>query len=92
MILLMVSIIVRVMFIVFGSVLIVRLIIGEYKNKIILFMFFYFINWKKMMVSKLVIIVIVIFIIVIVFNILVVGVFFGIDSYFLIFFNLFIVD
>lgn len=91
-ILLMVSTIVRATFIVFGSVLIARLIIGEYKNKTILLMFSYPINRKKMMASKLAITAIVTFITVIVSNILVVGVFFGIDSYFSILPNSFTVD
>ncbi|PFB62554.1 ABC transporter permease [Bacillus cereus] len=91
-ILLMASTIVRATFIVFGSVLIARLIIGEYKNKTILLMFSYPINRKKMMASKLAIAAIVTFITVIVSNILVVGVFFGIDSYFSILPNSFTVD
>jgi len=91
-ILLMASTIVRATFIVFGSVLIARLIIGEYKNKTILLMFSYPINRKKMMTSKLAIAAIVTFITVIVSNILVVGVFFGIDSYFSILPNSFTVD
>lgn len=91
-ILLMASTIVRATFIVFGSVLIARLIIGEYKNKTILLMFSYPINRKKMMASKLAITAIVTFITVIVSNILVVGVFFGIDSCFSILPNSFTVD
>ncbi|MDJ1478777.1 ABC transporter permease [Bacillus sp. LS15-K4] len=91
-ILLMASTIVRATFIVFGSVLIARLIIGEYKNKTILLMFSYPINRKKMMASKLAIAAIVTFITVIVSNILVVGFFFGIDSYFSILPNSFTVD
>ncbi|MCU5357556.1 ABC transporter permease [Bacillus cereus] len=91
-ILLMASTIVRATFIVFGSVLIARLIIGEYKNKTILLMFSYPINRKKMMASKLAITAIITFITVIVSNILVVGVFFGIDSYFSILPNSFTVD
>ncbi|HFK1783205.1 ABC transporter permease [Bacillus cereus] len=91
-ILLMASTIVRATFIVFGSVLIARLIIGEYKKKTILLMFSYPINRKKMMASKLAIAAIVTFITVIVSNILVVGVFFGIDSYFSILPNSFTVD
>lgn len=91
-ILLMASTIVRATFIVFGSVLIARLIIDEYKNKTILLMFSYPINRKKMMASKLAITAIVTFITVIVSNILVVGVFFGIDSYFSILPNSFTVD
>lgn len=91
-ILLMASTIVRATFIIFGSVLIARLIIGEYKNKTILLMFSYPINRKKMMASKLAITAIVTFITVIVSNILVVGVFFGIDSYFSILPNSFTVD
>ncbi|HFR4152412.1 ABC transporter permease [Bacillus cereus] len=91
-ILLMASTIVRATFIVFGSVLIARLIIGEYKNKTILLMFSYPINRKKMMASKLAITAIVTFITVIVSNILVVGVFFGIDRYFSILPNSFTVD
>ncbi|MEF7556075.1 ABC transporter permease [Bacillus thuringiensis] len=91
-ILLMASTLVRATFIVFGSILIARLIIGEYKNKTILLMFSYPINRKKMMASKLAITAIVTFITVIVSNILVVGVFFGIDSYFSILPNSFTVD
>ncbi|MDA2301175.1 ABC transporter permease [Bacillus cereus] len=91
-ILLMASTIVRATFIVFGSVLIARLIIGEYKNKTILLMFSYPINRKKMMASKLAITAIVTFISVVLSNILVVGVFFGIDSYFSILPNSFTVD
>lgn len=92
MILLAVSTLVRATFIIFGSVLIARLIISEYKNKTILLMFSYPINRKKMMVSKLAIIAILTFITVILSNILVVGVFFGIDSYFSILPNSFTVD
>ena len=92
MMLLTASTLVRATFIVFGSVLIARLIIGEYKNKTILLMFSYPINRKKMMISKLVITAIVTFITVIVSNILVVGIFFGIDSYFSILPNPFTVD
>lgn len=91
-ILLMASTIVRATFIIFGSVLIARLIIDEYKNKTILLMFSYPINRKKMMASKLAITAIVTFITVIVSNILVVGIFFGIDSYFSILPNSFTVD
>ncbi|MCU5470787.1 ABC transporter permease [Bacillus paranthracis] len=92
MILLMASAVVRATFIIFGSVLIARLIIGEYKNKTILLMFSYPINRKKMMASKLAITAIVTFITVIVSNILVVGIFFGIDSYFSILPHSFTVD
>ncbi|WP_144500978.1 ABC transporter permease [Bacillus nitratireducens] len=91
-ILLMASTVVRATFIIFGSVLIARLIISEYKNKTILLMFSYPINRKKMMVSKLAITAILTFITVILSNILVVGVFFGIDSYFSILPNSFTVD
>lgn len=91
-ILLMASAVVRATFIIFGSVLIARLIIGEYKNKTILLMFSYPINRKKMMASKLAITAIVTFITVIVSNILVVGIFFGIDSYFSILPHSFTVD
>ena len=82
MVLLMASTLVRATFIIFGSVLIARLIISEYKNKTILLMFSYPINRKKMLVSKLVITATLTFITVILSNILVVGMFFGIDSYF----------
>ncbi|MGZ7150480.1 ABC transporter permease [Bacillus sp. BC08] len=92
MILLAASTLVRATFIIFGSVLIARLIINEYKNKTILLMFSYPINRKKMMVSKLAITAILTFITVILSNILVVGVFFGIDSYFSILPNSFTVD
>ncbi|HDR7702465.1 TPA: ABC transporter permease [Bacillus thuringiensis] len=92
MMLLTASTLVRATFIIFGSVLIARLIIGEYKNKTILLMFSYPINRKKMMISKLVITATLTFITVIVSNILVVGVFFGIDSYFSILPNPFTVE
>ncbi|MGN5649471.1 ABC transporter permease [Bacillus sp. Brlt_9] len=92
MVLLMASTLVRATFIIFGSVLIARLIIGEYKNKTILLMFSYPINRKKMMISKLVITATLTCITVIVSNILVVGVFFCIDSYFSILPNSFTVD
>ncbi|WP_439874216.1 ABC transporter permease [Bacillus mycoides] len=92
MMLLTASTLVRATFIIFGSVLIARLIISEYKNKTILLMFSYPINRRKMMSSKLAIIAIVTFITVILSNILVVGVFFGIDSYFSILPNSFTVD
>ncbi|MGH1294585.1 ABC transporter permease [Bacillus pretiosus] len=92
MMLLTASTLVRATFIIFGSVLIARLIISEYKNKTILLMFSYPINRRKMMSSKLAIIAIVTFITVILSNILVVGVFFGIDSYFSILPNSFAID
>ncbi|MGG0728301.1 ABC transporter permease [Bacillus paramycoides] len=91
-ILLMVSTSVRGTFIIFGGVLIAKLIIDEYKNKTILLMFSYPINRKKMMVSKLAITAILTFITVILSNIFVVGIFFGIDSYFSILPNSFTVD
>ncbi|HDR4872675.1 TPA: ABC transporter permease [Bacillus cereus] len=92
MMLLTASTLVRATFIVFGSVLIAKLIIGEYKNKTIILMFSYPINRRKMMISKLVITATLTFITVIVSNILIVGVFFGIDSYFSILPNPFTVD
>ncbi|EMY5505625.1 ABC transporter permease [Bacillus sp. FSL L8-0642] len=92
MILLMASTLVRATFIIFGSVLIARLIISEYKNKTILLMFSYPINRRKMMSSKLAITATLTFLTVILSNILVVGVFFGIDSYFSILPNPFTVD
>ncbi|MBJ8102098.1 ABC transporter permease [Bacillus cereus group sp. N11] len=91
-ILLTASVLVRSTFIVFGGVLIAKLIINEYKNKTILLMFSYPINRKKMMISKLAITATVTFITVIVSNTLVVGVFFGIDSYFSILPNSFTID
>ncbi|TKI94063.1 ABC transporter permease, partial [Bacillus wiedmannii] len=86
------STLVRATFIIFGGVLIAKLIIDEYKNKTILLMFSYPINRKKMMISKLAITATLTFITVIVSNILVVGIFFGIDSYFSILPNSFTVD
>ncbi|HDX9612120.1 TPA: ABC transporter permease [Bacillus toyonensis] len=91
-ILLMASALVRSTFIIFGGVLIAKPIIDEYKNKTILIMFSYPIDRKKMMISKLAITAIVTFITVIVSNILVVGFFLGIDSYFSILPNSFTVD
>ncbi|EJQ49125.1 hypothetical protein IEE_00935 [Bacillus cereus BAG5X1-1] len=91
-ILLMASVSVRGTFIIFGGVLIAKLIIDEYKSKTILLMFSYPINRKKMMISKLIITATLTFITVILSNILVVGIFFGIDSYFSILLNPFTVD
>ncbi|EEK71313.1 Bacitracin transport permease protein BCRB [Bacillus mycoides] len=88
----MASALVRATFIIFGGVLIAKLIIDEYKSKTILLMFSYPINRKKMMVSKLAITATLTFITVILSNILVVGIFFGIDSYFSILPNSFTVD
>ncbi|MED1408994.1 MULTISPECIES: ABC transporter permease [Bacillus] len=88
----MASVSVRGTFIIFGGVLIAKLIIDEYKNKTILLMFSYPINRKKMMISKLAITATLTFITVILSNILVVGIFFGIDSYFSILPNPFTVD
>ncbi|UYX51315.1 ABC transporter permease [Bacillus thuringiensis] len=88
----MASALVRATFIIFGGVLIAKLIIDEYKSKTILLMFSYPINRKKMMASKLAITATLTFITVIVSNILVVGIFFGIDSYFSILPNSFTVD
>ncbi|MES5957004.1 ABC transporter permease [Bacillus fungorum] len=91
-ILLMASVSVRGTFIIFGGVLIAKLIIDEYKSKTILLMFSYPINRKKMMISKLIITATLTFITVILSNILVVGIFFGIDSYFSILSNPFTGD
>ncbi|MEX0417135.1 ABC transporter permease [Bacillus sp. C30] len=88
----MASALVRATFIIFGGVLIAKLIIDEYKGKTILLMFSYPINRKKMMASKLAITATLTFITVILSNILVVGIFFGIDSYFSILPNSFTVD
>ncbi|MGE8056676.1 ABC transporter permease [Bacillus mycoides] len=88
----MASTLVRATFIIFGGVLIAKLIIDEYKSKTILLMFSYPINRKKMMASKLAITATLTFITVILSNILVVGIFFGIDSYFSILPNSFTVD
>lgn len=90
--LLMASALVRATFIIFGGVLIAKLIINEYKNKTILLMFSYPINRKKMMASKLAITAIVTFITVILSNVFVVGLFFAIDSYLSILPNSFTVD
>lgn len=46
---------VRAVFIVFGAVLISKLVISEFKNKTILVMFTYPINRKKLLVAKLLI-------------------------------------
>ncbi|KIV70069.1 MULTISPECIES: ABC transporter permease [Bacillus] len=88
----MASALVRATFIIFGGVLIAKLIIDEYKSKTILLMFSYPINRKKMLASKLAITATLTFITVILSNILVVGIFFGIDSYFSILPNSFTVD
>ncbi|MGG0260518.1 ABC transporter permease [Bacillus mycoides] len=88
----MASALVRATFIIFGGVLIAKLIIDEYKSKTILLMFSYPINRKKMMASKLAVTATLTFITVILSNILVVGIFFGIDSYFSILPNSFTVD
>ncbi|QWH62891.1 ABC transporter permease [Bacillus mycoides] len=88
----MASALVRATFIIFGGVLIAKLIIDEYKSKTILLMFSYPINRKKMMASKLAVTATLTLITVILSNILVVGIFFGIDSYFSILPNSFTVD
>lgn len=81
-ILLMASTMVRGTFIIFGGVLIAKLIIEEYKNKTILLMFSYPIKRKKLIASKLFITAMLTFITIIVSNILLVGVYFTINSYF----------
>ncbi|PFK34186.1 hypothetical protein COI93_17550 [Bacillus cereus] len=81
-ILLMASTMVRGTFIIFAGVLISKLIIEEYKNKTILLMFSYPINRKKLIASKLLITAMLTFITIIVSNILLVGVYFTINSYF----------
>lgn len=91
MVLLMASTLVRATFIIFGSVLIARLIISEYKTKQYYLCFLIQLT-EKMLVSKLVITATLTFITVILSNILVVGMFFGIDSYFSILPNSFTVD
>lgn len=88
----MASALVRATFIIFGGVLIAKLIIDEYKSKTILLMFSYPMNRKKMMASKLAVTATLTLITVILSNILVVGIFFGIDSYFSILPNSFTVD
>lgn len=49
---------VRATFIIFAAVLIVKLVIGEYKNKSIYVMFTYPINRKKIMAAKLMIVIV----------------------------------
>ncbi|MGF9977147.1 ABC transporter permease [Viridibacillus arvi] len=66
---------VRATFIVFASVLIAKIVIGEYKSKTILIMFSYPINRKKLIASKLLFIVAITFITMLLSNIVVAGIF-----------------
>ena len=68
---------VTVTFIIFASVLISRIVIGEYKNKTITMLFMYPIDRKKLFIAKLSIVVIFTFITVIISNL-----FLGISFYF----------
>lgn len=71
-----IGIFVRVVFIVFGVVLIVKLVILEYKNKIIFVMFMYLISWKKLFIVKFMIVGGLMFIMILLLNIFIVVGFF----------------
>ncbi|MCL1696902.1 MULTISPECIES: ABC transporter permease [unclassified Lysinibacillus] len=73
---------VRATFIVFASVLIAKLVIEEYKNRTILIMFTYPVSRKKLIASKLVLIAVLTLIAMMLTNIVVVGLFSIINSYF----------
>ncbi|GFM15529.1 hypothetical protein A4A36_11800 [Bacillus subtilis] len=71
---------VRSVFIIFGAVLIAKLVISEYKNKTILVMFTYPISRKKLLTAKLMIAAGLTFITILLSNILIAAVFFGLNS------------
>ncbi|MGG0942373.1 ABC transporter permease [Bacillus subtilis] len=71
---------VRAVFIVFGAVLIVKLVISEYKNKTILVMFTYPISRKKLLTAKLMIAGGLTFITILLSNILIAAGFFWLNS------------
>ncbi|MED0589271.1 ABC transporter permease [Bacillus subtilis] len=71
---------VRAVFIIFGAVLITKLVISEYKNKTILVMFTYPISRKKLLTVKLMIAGGLTFITILLSNILIAAVFFGLNS------------
>ncbi|MFV9833824.1 ABC transporter permease [Bacillus stercoris] len=71
---------VRSVFIIFGAVLIAKLVISEYKNKTILVMFTYPISRKKLLTAKLMIAAGLTFITILLSNILIAAVFFGVNS------------
>lgn len=73
---------VRATFIVFASVLIAKLVIEEYKNRTILIMFTYPVSRKKLIASKLILIAVLTLITMMLTNIVVVGLFSIIHSYF----------
>ncbi len=73
---------VRATFIVFASVLIAKLVIEEYKNRTILIMFTYPVSRKKLIASKLILIAVLTLITMMLTNIVVVGLFSIINSYF----------
>lgn len=89
---LIVSTMVRGIFIVFAGVLIAKLVIEEYKNKTILLMFSYAISRKKIIASKLLITAMLTFITVVLSNIFVAGSFFILNSYILVIPNAITID
>lgn len=78
---LLIDTIVRATFLVFASVLMARIVIGEFNNKLITVLFMYPINRIKLMLSKLIIVVLFTFICMIVSNVLLYAAFYIFDSF-----------
>lgn len=71
-----------VTFTIFSSVILSRLVIGEYKNKTITLMFMYPINRKKLIISKLLIVVILTYLSIILADLIMGSIFLLMNSYF----------
>ncbi|WP_438347456.1 ABC transporter permease [Paenibacillus sp. FA6] len=80
--LLVIGTLVRVTFVVFSSVLFAKLIIDEYKNKTISFLFTYPISRKKLILSKILLITGLTFIVILISNVFVAGSFITMNHYF----------
>ncbi|NPC91416.1 ABC transporter permease [Bacillus sp. WMMC1349] len=73
---------VRAVFIIFGAVLLSRLVISEFKNKTILVLFTYPVNRKKIMAAKLLIVGILTFVTILISNVFIATIFFMLNSFF----------
>lgn len=76
------GLVVRAVFIIFGSVLISRLIIDEYKNKTITVLFTYPVPRKKIIMAKVLLILYLTFIVIVISTIVVIAVFLPVNRYF----------
>ncbi|MDA7026387.1 ABC transporter permease [Bacillus sp. CLL-7-23] len=73
---------VRAVFIIFGAVLLSKLVISEFKNKTILVLFTYPVNRKKIMAAKLLIVGILTFVTILISNVFIATIFFMLNSFF----------